>query len=50
MTMRNKLKRIEKKIHKLNAKELRQIETTINQIYVKEIKKQLNNKRGETKE
>lgn len=41
--MAKNVKKIVKRLLKLNAKELRQIETTINGIYKKEIKKQLNN-------
>lgn len=40
--MANKTRKIEKRLYKLNGKELRQIERTINQIYIIEIKKQLN--------
>ena len=45
--MSNKTRKIEKRLHELNAKELRQIERIINQIYVTEIKKQLNKKGGD---
>ena len=48
--MANKIRKIEKRLQKLNGKELRQINHVLNQIYIKDIKKrlaQLNEKRGE---
>ena len=39
--MKSKIDKLEKKIHKLNAKELRQVERIINQRFVREIKKKL---------
>lgn len=39
--MKSKIRKIEKRLLKLNGKELREISHVLNQIFIKEIKKKL---------